>query len=646
LNVLKFLTMKKLLFLTFFCCLSIVSMAQKKEIKDAMKQAEFHYVSEELGLALPFYIQADDLMNPKDPKVAYKIGLCYVDINQVGKSLAYFKRAKEGGIQDPKMDQYIGMAYHSNHKFDEATQSFEAYKASLKKSDEEGLYNVNMYLQYCKVGKELVKNPVKVKITNLGPKINSPYPDYVPAISADETVLIFTSRRDNSTGGLKDKQDDHFFEDIYISVKSHDTAWTSAVHLGSEINTPSHDACVGLSPDGQEMFIYKVTGKDGGDLYVSNLVGSVWSTPKNLGPNINSSYWEPSATTNSEENVIIFSSTRKGGYGGRDLYMSKKLPNGEFGPAKNMGPKINTDNDEDGPFIHADGKTLYFSSKGHKSMGGFDIFHCDVDLEKGEVKTDPTNVGYPINTADDDIFFVWSADNKRAYFSSSREGGMGEKDLYMLERDEARAALVVFKGAIFNCDTDKPVTAIIRVTDLATQKLVGVYNTNSSSGKYTVILPPGKNYGLSVESQGYLFYSKNIDVPNLDHYVEIKDSICLEKIKVGTKIVLRNVFFDVDKATLRQESVTELDRLVAIMNENPGLKIEISGHTDSDGNDDHNLKLSQTRAKSVLDYVVKKGIKADRLTSKGYGETQPMAANDSPTNKQMNRRTEIKVLED
>ncbi len=638
--------MRKLIFLTIFSCVSLLSTAQTKEVKEALKQAEFHYVSEELGLALPFYLQADKLSNPKDPKVAYKIGLCYLDVKQVGKSLDYFQRAKNGGIHDPKMDYYIGMAYHSNHEFDKAIASFEAYKASSKKHDEESLYNVNKYLEYCKVGKELVKNPIKVKITNLGANINSPFPDYVPAISADETVLIFTSRRDNTTGGLKDKDDDHFYEDIYISVKSHDTVWTSAVHLGSEINTPSHDACVGLSPDGQEMFIYKVTGKDGGDLYVSNLVGTVWSTPKNLGPNINTSYWEPSATTNSEEDVIIFSSNRKGGYGGLDLYISRKEPNGEFGPAKNMGPKINTENDEDGPFIHADGKTLYFSSKGHKSMGGYDIFHCEVDLAKGEVKTEPANVGYPINTADDDIFFVWSADNRRAYFSSARDGGFGEKDLYMLERDEAKAALVVFKGNIFSCDTDQPVTAVIKVTDLATNKLVGVYNTNSSSGKYTVILPPGKNYALAVESQGYLFYSKNIDVPNLDHYVEIKDSICLEKIKVGTKIVLRNVFFDVDKATLRQESVTELDRLVAIMNENPHLKIEISGHTDSDGNDDHNLRLSQARAKSVLEYVVKKGIKTERLVSKGYGETQPMAANDTPENKQKNRRTEIKVLED
>jgi outer membrane protein OmpA-like peptidoglycan-associated protein len=638
--------MKKLLFVFIYCCSVALVMGQKKEIKEALSKAETHFVSDQYGLALPYYLEADKLSDPKRPDISYKIGLCYLDINQPGKSTPYLLLAKAGGIKDEKMDFYIGQGYHSNHNFDKAIENFETYKATLKKHNADELAHVETYINYCKVGKELVKNPVKVKITNLGPNINSPYPDYVPAISADETVLIFTSRRPNTTGGGKDVEDDFYYEDIYISVKANDTAWTSAVHLGSEINTPSHDACVGLSPDGQEMFIYKVKGKDGGDLYMSNLVGTVWSTPTSLGANINTSAWEPSATTNSDENVIIFSSTKKGGFGGRDLYLSRKLPNGEFGPAVNMGSKVNTAEDEDGPFIHADGKTLYFSSKGHKSMGGFDIFHAEIDLAKGEIKAEPDNVGYPINTADDDIFFVWSADNRRAYFSSAREGGLGEKDLYMLERDEARAALVVFKGAVYNCETDKPVTALIKVTDLATGKLIGVYNTNSSSGKYTVILPPGKNYGLAVEAPGYLFYSKNIDVPNLDHYIEVKDSICMDKIKVGTKIVLRNVFFDVNKATLRPESVNELDRLVSIMNENPSLKVEISGHTDSDGNDELNLKLSQVRAKAVLDYVVKKGIKADRVVSKGYGETQPMAANDSPENKQMNRRTEIKVLEE
>ena len=644
--------MKKIIFSALFFLVATLVMAQTKDelkqIKASLKEADMYYESEEYGAALPFYEKALTLQTQKDPEASYKLARCYIEVNETSKALPYLLIAKDV-VQNDLMNMYIGMGYHSNHDFDDALKYFNLYRSSLKKSQTEQIVEVDKYIKYCNTGKELMKHPIKVKLTNLGPQVNSPYPDYVPAISADETVLMFTSRRPNTVGGEKDATDGHYFEDIYVSVKSSDGKWTTATQLGShEINTASHDACVGLSPDGQELFMYKVTGKDGGDLYMSTLSGTIWTTPKNLGKNINSDSWEPSATTNPDENVIIFSSDRKGGYGGTDLYISKKMANGQFGPALNMGPKINTIEDEDGPFIHADGKTFYFSSKGHLSMGGYDIFSCELDLSATStetlVKSHPINIGYPINTADDDIFFVWSADNKRAYFSSAREGGIGEKDLYMLEKEDSKVSLVVFKGVIKSCDTHKPVSAKITVTDLATQKQVGVYSTNSSSGKYTVILPPGKNYALAVEAPGYLFYSKNIDVPHLDHYMEINDTICMNTLKVGTKIVLRNIFFDVDKATLRPESVNELERLVEIMKNNPTLEIEISGHTDSDASDEHNLKLSDARAHAVLDYVKNKGVSEKRMVWKGYGESQPMAPNDTKENKQLNRRTEIKIL--
>jgi outer membrane protein OmpA-like peptidoglycan-associated protein len=430
-----------------------------------------------------------------------------------------------------------------------------------------------------------------------------------------------------------------------MSVKK-DNEWTKAEKLGPVINTPSHDGCVGISPDGQEMFIYKVPkGMSKGDLYISSLKGDAWSAPVSMGDNVNSKSWEPSGSITSDEKAFFFTSDREGGFGGTDIYMVKKLPTGQWGLPIHLGPEINTSQDEDSPFIHADGKTLYFSSKGHTSMGGFDIFSIEVDVENGKVKGQPVNIGYPINTADDDIFFVWSADNKRAYFSSFREGGYGEKDLYVLEREDAHSALVVLKGTIKACDGQLPIAATIVVTDNTTGKPIGVYNSNSKTGKYTVILPPGKNYGIAVEAPNYLFYSKNIDIPKLDHYVEIKDSICLEQFKIGTSIVLRNVFFDVNKATLRQESESELERLTEILKQNPTLKIQISGHTDSDGSDESNMKLSDARAHAVVEYLVmKKGINKDRLTWKGYGETKPVVPNDTPENKQLNRRTEFEIV--
>jgi outer membrane protein OmpA-like peptidoglycan-associated protein len=437
--------------------------------------------------------------------------------------------------------------------------------------------------------------------------------------------------------------DGEYFEDIYESVKLNQT-WGQGVQLNKSINTETHDACVALSPDGMELIMYRVSPADGGDLFISNLKNNDWTSPKRLAKTINTNYWEPSASITSDEKTLFFTSNKKGGFGGTDIYMAKLLPNGEFGPAINLGPEINTAEDDDAPFIHPDSKTLYFSSKGHYNMGGFDIFVCTIDIENGSILTKPKNIGYPINTAGDDIYFTWSADGKRAYFASERDGGYGDKDIYLLEREEVKIALTLIKGQIVTCDSHTPVAATIQVTDLGTQKIVGVYNSNSITGKYTVLLPAGKNYAIAVDAPGYLFYSKNIDIPNQEDYIELVDSVCMNPIQVGKAIILRNVFFDVNKYTLRPESVTELDKLVAILVENPTIKIQISGHTDSDSDEQSNLILSDNRSKAVVDYLISKGIQQDRLTWKGYGESSPIVPNDTPENKQLNRRTEFMII--
>jgi outer membrane protein OmpA-like peptidoglycan-associated protein len=618
-----------------------ISYSQSKEaLKNYNKGKDFYDV-DEFDNALPFFEKAVSLA-PQEPDLNYFTGKTLQKLNHEVRSLPYLVNAKKYGSEEKDLDFLLGIAYHYAHKFDEAIAAFNSYRSNTKRISPEINEEINKRIAECNSGKELIKKPVEVVIKNLGGTVNSKFADYVPAVSADEQVLIFTSRRDNSTGGKTDESG-QYFEDIYISNKVNDSTWGAPVQLPNNINTATHDACVGLSPDGMELFIYK--DENSGDLYYSSLEGKTWSNPKSLGNNINSPSWEPSASTNATENLIFFTSNRKGGYGNRDIYVTKKQANGEFGPAVNLGPKINTEYDEDSPFIHADGKTLYFSSKGHKSMGGFDIFYCTINPETGEVLTDPINMGYPINTADDEVFFVWTADGKRAYFSSEREGGYGEKDLYVLSRKESDAALVVLKGKITACDTKAALGANITVSDLATQKVIGVYTSNSNTGRYTVILPAGKNYAIAVESNGYLFYSKNIDIPKLDKFKEIQDAICLEKIKVGKKIVLRNIFFDYNKSTLRPESEEELKRLLEILHDNKAIHIQIGGHTDSDGNDDYNLKLSDARAKSVVDYLIAKGIDQSRLTYKGFGETLPIAPNDTPENKQLNRRTEFQITQ-
>ena len=617
----------------------------KKEVKKLVEAGSENYRMGEEGeldgylRALRMFLAADSL-KPNDPDISYSIGACYSNTDHKLIALPYLEKAKKGGVTYPDLDYYLACSYHLDHRFKEAIALFQAYK---KVAPKEQLEEINRLISNCETAIELVKHPIDVKISNLGPEVNSQYPDYHPSISADEKTLLFISRRDNTTGKLIDMQDNHYFEDIYISNKEN-KQWTKATTMGYGINTDSHDGCVGLSADGQELFVYRWSKETNGDLYVSDLVGTEWSDPRHLGDNINSKDWESDVSITPDKKVIFFTSDRKG-EGGRDIYMARRLPNGDFAAPINLGPKINTKFDEDAPFMHPDGKTLYFSSKGHKSMGGYDIFSCTIDIKTATILTDPINVGYPINTADDDVFFVWSPDNKRAYFASERAGGYGEKDIYLLERKDIEAALVVLKGKIRSCKDSIPLGAKITVIDNATQQSVGVFTSNNSSGKYIVILPEGKNYGIRVESPGYLFYSKNIDIPVLEHYQEIDDEICLDQLKVGTKIVLRNVFFDVDKATLRNESEAELAQLVEILKNNKNIKIQISGHTDSDGNEDHNLMLSEARAHTVVDYLIDKGIDGFRLTFKGYGETKPVAPNDTPENKQLNRRTEIEIIE-
>jgi len=463
----------------------------------------------------------------------------------------------------------------------------------------------------------------------------------VPVISADETVLIFTSRRPGTTGGQIQESTGQYHEDIYLSVKDSAGQWTTPENIGTEINTAGHDASIALSPDGQELFVYK--DDNSGDIYISTLNGNKWSAPKKVLGAINSKYWEPSASISADEKTLFFTSDRPGGYGGRDIYVCNLLPNGQWAAPKNMGPDINTEYDDDAPFIHPDSKTFYFSSEGHKSMGGFDIFVSKYDADK-KTWGKPENVGYPINTAGDDIFFVWSADGTRGYFSSIRADSYGDKDLYVVSRPKVSVSLIVLKGRVFAEETEKAISATITIVDNETNKIVGITNSNSYSGKYTVILPPGKNYGISVTANNFLPYSENVDIP-IGEYYELSKDIKLKPLTVGSVAVLKNVFFDSNKSELRKESFGELGRFAELLKENPDLYVEITGHTDNVGDNALNLKLSDERAKSVVKYLVSKGVNASRLYPVGYGEDFPVATNDTDEGKQLNRRTELIITE-
>lgn len=617
--------------------------------------------------ALPHYLEAQKF-NPDNAQLNLKIGDAYLHSGAKPRALSYLQKAYQLNPDvDPRIHYLLGRGLHLNTKWAEAITEYKAAQsATTGKNAPVSLNDVRKKITECENGQKLAQHPSRVFIDNAGPSINSPYADYGPVISADESVILFTSRRDNSTGGQKDPETGGYFEDVYQSTHSGDK-WNAARDLGQPVNTDGHDATVGLSPDGQRMMVYVEDG--GGDLQEANLRGTEWRKPQKLGSRINTKYHESSAAYTPDGRSLYFVSDKEGGLGSRDIY---RIELEGRGAAQNLGAVVNTPYGEEGVFLHPDGKTMYFSSEGHNSMGGYDIFKSV--FENGKWST-PENLGWPINTPDDDVFFVISASGRHGYYSSVREDGLGSKDIYLItflgpekppvlsQEDQllasraqpvketslappvpiATAQVTILKGVVTDEATKQPLEATIDVVDNTRNETIASFQANAQSGRYLVSLPSGVNYGIVVRQEGYLFHSENFDLPAGAAYSEVVKDIALKKLDVGVKVVLNNIFFDFDKATLRKESTGELERLQKLLTETPALRLEISGHTDNVGKAEYNKDLSQRRAKTVVDYLVGKGVDKGRLTFAGYGDSQPVSTNLTKAGRQLNRRTEFKV---
>ncbi|HEY8401563.1 MAG TPA: OmpA family protein [Cytophagaceae bacterium] len=687
---------RRKIFRLIFTCLFIISglittqhafgQSEKKLIKEAEKALE----NEDNKGALSLFLKALE-KNPDNPKVNFQVGKLYLSSIYKTRSLKYLEKAFS---IDPKVSNDIhfclGLAYHYNHRLDEALEEYEKYKSKgIKDAGQAKL--VERKIGECKVGKELMANPVDVKIENIGNVINTPFPEYAPVISADESILIFTSRREGSTGGELDDFGE-YYEDIYISERVNGE-WQPPKNIGSVINTPGHDASIGLSPDGKELFIYKDDGS--GDIYYCKLKkDGTWSKPLPIEGDVNTKrYYENAASVSADNKRIFFASTREGGYGGLDIYMSELDSKGNWGKPVNLGPKVNTEENEEGPFLDLDGKTLYFSSKGHKGMGGFDLFKTVYD-EKTKTWSEPVNMGYPLNSADDDIYFVLSGDGRHGYYASVKEDGYGDKDLYVItmpprdDHDELMAKLaaisnvkpmpkvdtvvqeiveikeveikevakreekkielfpVILTGSVKEQPGGTSLAATVQLQDSNGQVVDEV--TTGADGKYYFELKnkDQAKYQVSASKDGYGFNSQNVLVPGMGpQEVELVHNLNLKKLEVGNIFILRNIYFDFDRATLKPESIAELKKLEKLLKENPGMKVEIAGHTDSKGSNEYNKILSQRRAEAVVKYLVNSGIERDRLTAKGYGEEKPLASNDDEDEgRELNRRTEFEII--
>lgn len=540
---------------------------------DYFREGNFLIGEENYDMALKNYLEAYKL-DSSSANINFNVGYCYLN-SSMNKGLAesYLEKATKKVTKNYKNDNpseksapplaffYYGKALHFNYKFDEAIAQYDLFDKEYAR-DKSTKEDVAFFKQQSLYAKELVATPINVKIQNLGDSINSIYPDYSPVLSADEATLIYTTRRNTSTGGDKTPEG-QFFEDIVVSYKNEDGIWSSPKSLGQFVNTNGHEASINLTPDGQTLIVYRDDGGNG-NIYYSTWDGRDWSVLQNFGSDVNTKYWESHACLSADNNTLYFVSDRPGGYGGRDIYRCLRLPNGAWSKALNVGPVINTKYDEDGPFIHPDGVTLIFASVGHKSMGGFDIFASIIDEEKKF--SEPQNLGYPINTPDDDVFFVTSPDGKRGYFSSSKDGGLGEKDIYtMFIPDAKEKPLALFKGYILPANGEKlPDDLEVVVTNKETGEVVGRYRPKEN-GTFATILAPDKNYNFSYQAKGEEFYNEDIFVSKDIAYQEIKKEINLEPVSLlgtvktkGKTLILNTVVLNnaKDKQPVAKAKIT------------------------------------------------------------------------------------------
>lgn len=549
----------------------------RKTERDSMESAQHLFDEDNYLMALPIF---ETLLNnhPKELYLKYVSGLCGLyrsDKHDDALRLLSEVYNKNNKIAEIELD--LAKANHLNYKFDEAFALLDLYKKKTKKIEVKKQERIDLLLNYCENGKKLVANPIPAKRINIEGPINTEASEYVPIISSDESVMIYTYKGKKSVGGLQNvyNQSDAFgfyYEDVYISYKDSTGNFSEPKDIGPTVNSNSNDAAVALSTDGQKLFIYKDDRTNGGDLYLSTLSGRDWSIPERLIGDVNSPSWEGSCSLSADEKTLYFTSERKGGYGGKDLYKSILQADGSWGPAINMGDKINTAYDEDGPFIHPDGRILVYSSKGKSSMGGYDIFRT-VFNPADSAWTIPENMGYPINSPDDDIYYVLTASGEYGYYSSGIDGGSGFQDIYRVYPGLVGLSpyLALLKGTIKLDNVPVEGKVIIDIVDKATNYTS--LNSNVATGKYLVNLPGGSVYNVTFKYEGQKDQVKSIDLTSIKVYEERVIDINFSTAQVDTiKPIIVNT--EVKPETTNSSSKTGNESTVGLI-----FKVQIAAYT-------------------------------------------------------------------
>jgi tetratricopeptide (TPR) repeat protein len=649
-----------------------------KEAWSSIKEGDKNYKAGRgtYDIARDHYLFAQQY-NSENPQLNYKLGVCYLFTDDKYRAIDFFRKAY---ALDSEVSQDIhlllGQAFQLVLEFDKAVDHYQLHMDRLDPEDQAPYQKVlEKRRAECAHGKELSLNPVRVILQNPGTVLNSKYDDYNPVFAPGDSALYFTSRRPFEKS-KRNELDNKFNEDIYVSTFTN-RVFQEAVRLDKPFNTQNNDAIVGVSPDGKQVLLYRGHIDGGGNQVMEyKLEKKKWSRPKRpKGKNLVSKQGETSACLSSDmQELYLVSRNEDLSLGGKDILISRLDSKGRWGEPVNAGASLNTPYDEEGVFISNDGKFLYFASQGHNSMGGFDIFRAERKDDGSWSK--PVNLGYPINTPDDELFYITDQSGTTGYYSTIREGGIGSKDIYKViylgsekelvfrTREELVAgpektrsgfltlpALLpvdtdfVLKGHVFDSIGElEAVGSHLIFIDPATGRQDASIYSDSVTGEYMVSLPEAKVYGVEIHAEGYLYFLDILDLSteNSDHIV--RRDFYLQEVEVGTKVVLDNIYFQTGKAVLMPESYDELDQVFRFLENNPSVKLEISGHTDNTGSLRINQRLSRDRARAVVNYLVNRGIAEHMLISEGYADTQPVATNDTAEGRRQNRRVEFKVI--
>ncbi len=593
-------------------------------------------------LAAIHFFEKAQALNPNNSELNFLLGECYLKSSKKHKALPCFEKSYQlNPTYSDKIELNLGLGNHFLMEFDNAIEHYKKYQAICNNAEELKLLEAK--IEECLVGLDLQKVTFADSVINLS-QLNTKYEEHSPMISADQSTIVFTSTR-QPEDDKPEMEEAELHENIFIS-HFRDSVWSEPVPISSNLRSKYHDVNVGVSNDGQTIFVYNNTNNDG-EIYATSLDGSTWLEPQLLTSPISSLYEEKWLSLSPDHRTVYFVSSRPGGYGGLDIYCVKRDLEGRFLEVENIGDVINTPKDETGVFIHPDGKTLYFSSKGHQTMGGYDIFKSTRD--SNGVWSKPINLGMPVNSADDDHFISVSADGKIGYFSSVRPEGLGGRDIYkIIFSDSATGKInsetLLLSGKVEDSKTKQPVKAVIEIVDNDNQEVITKVHPNSETGEFLVPLPKGKNYGVTAVHKDYVFSSNNFDLKKDTTYEEVDLQLNLNKVTVNSSVILRNVFFDYGKSELKPESKTEADRLYELMKKHPKMTVEISGHTDNVSSKKFNKELSQKRANAVANYIIKKGINRKRFKTVGYWFSKPIADNNTKEGRKQNRRVEFKIL--